>query len=195
MRFRTANFKSLREMGNDRIGQIRTMHAAFIHAVVRAVANAEARVELEPLLETAQQQGWKDMVRAVRAVLAGRRDTGLLTALDEEDHAIVSGILEGLRNPASLPDPNAKPEATHAAPGLAGLVSAARRGDARALEALGDMASHMLALGGDMKLIGARLRDLLNGERDVEKLARGMGPAGRGLVAAVVEELQRQELH
>jgi hypothetical protein len=175
--------------------QIRTVHAAFIHAVVRAVANADARIELEPLLKTAQEQGWVEMVRAVRAVLNGRRDTGLLNGLDEEDHAIVSAVLEGIRNPASLPDPNAKPEGRHAAPGLAGLVSATRRGDARALAALGDMAKHMLALGGDMALLSARLRDLLNGERDAEKLARGMGPAARGLMTAIVEELRRGEAH
>lgn len=171
------------------------MHAAFINAVARAAANADARAELEPLLRTAQEQGWTEMVRAVRAILNGRRETGVLAGLDEEDHVIVSAILEGIRNPATLPDPNARPGGRHAAPGLAGLVSGARRGDAQALAALGDMASHMLKLGGDMALIGGRLRDLLNGERDVEKLARGMGPAARGLVGAIVDELARLEAH
>jgi hypothetical protein len=182
-------------MTNDRIEQIRTAHAAFIHTVVRAVASAEARVELEPLLASAGQQGWTDLVRTVRAVLNGARDTGLLAGLDEEDHAIVGAILEGIRNPATLPDPNARPEGRHAAPGLAGLLAAARRGDAQALAALGDMAKHMLSLGGDMALLGGRLRELLNGERELDRLSRGMGVAARGLMSAIVEELARLEAH
>lgn len=182
-------------MENDRLRQIRTVHAAFIHAVVRAVANAEARVELEPLLKAAQAQGWTGLVGAVRSVLDGARDSHLLSGLDEEDRAIVGAILEGIRNPATLPDPNARPEGRHAAPGLAGLVAAARRGDAQALSAMADMAQHMLALGGDMALLGGRLRDLLNGERDTDKLARGMGVAASGLVNSIVEELARLERH
>jgi hypothetical protein len=46
-----------------------------------------------------------------------------------------------------------------------------------------------------MALIGARLRDLLNGERDPKALTRGMGAAARGLVNSVVEELARLEAH
>ena len=52
---------------------------------------------------------------------------------------------------------------------------------------IANMAQQMLKAGGDM----ARLA----GERDVDKLAEGFSDKGRELVADIVRELQRLEMH
>ena len=182
-------------MATDKTEQIRRVHARFIHAVVAAAHNTDAAHELEQVLNMAWENGWQDAVTAVRHVLDGRRDSGLLQDLDEEDHAIVTGILEGLQNPSTLPDPETPAgDASMAAPGLAQIVSAAARGDTDALHWIGNLGEQMNMIGGDMGEVAARLRDLVNGERDVDKLTRRMSAKSRLLLLAVVEELGKLDL-
>ena len=45
--------------------------------------------------------------------------------------------------------------------------------------------------GGDMALLGGRMRRLVNGERDADPLAAGMGPLGRELLVSLLDELAR----
>lgn len=175
--------------------QIRQIHARFIHTVVRAVQNQDGRSELEQALVVAAENGWTDVVRAVRLVLEGRRDSGILRGLDEEDRAIVSGILEGLQNPSALPDPTANPDPSAAAPGLARLLAAAAGGDVDALHWLGVMGEQMTAAGGEMAQIAGRFRALLNGERDPDKLTGGMTARSRSLTLSLLDELARLESH
>lgn len=179
----------------EKTGQIRQVHARYIHSVVAACQNEAARRAVEPLLRDAEQHGWHDLVRVSRRIIHGSRDAALLEGLDEEDRAIASGILEGLQNPAALPDPEAKPRSQDAAPGLASIIAAAARGDAEALQALGAMGEQMSAAGGPMAELASSFRRLVNGERDAEKLTEKMGPKSSGLLLSILEELGRLERH
>ncbi len=179
----------------DKIKQIRQVHAQFIHGVVRAVHNPDDRQELEQALAVAEANGWTEAVHAVRLILDGRRDTGILTELDAEDHAIVSGILEGLQNPATLPDVNAKADGSVAAPGLASMIAMASRGNVQALQALGVMGEQMTAFGGEMAHIAGRFRQLLDGERDQDKLTEGMSAKSRSLMLSILDELAKLDHH
>ena len=72
---------------------IDTKHAAFIDAVVAALADRDAQIELEHALEIAAENGWADMAHAVRCILDGERDVGILEPLEAEDRTIVEEIL------------------------------------------------------------------------------------------------------
>ena len=117
----------------DRDQQIRQTHAPLIHQVVMACHNLEARNQLEPMLKMATEQGWSELVNHIRLILDGGRDEALTLGLDEEDTVIIRAILEGIQNPASLPELNQGADPTVAAPGLAHMIHAANRGDAAAL--------------------------------------------------------------
>ncbi len=179
----------------DKIEQIRQVHAQFIHGVVRSVRNADERHELEQALNIAEENGWHDAVRAVRLILDGRRDSGILAGLDEEDRAIITGILEGLQNPDALPKLDAVADAAFAAPGLASMIALAQRGDVQALRVLADMGEQMTACGGDMAQISGRFRRLIDGERDQNRLTEGMSSASRTLMLSILEELAKLDAH
>jgi hypothetical protein len=104
---------------------------------------------------------------------------------------ITEAILRGLQNPETLPNLDAAPDPEHAAPGLASMVAAARRGNVEALRALADMATQMRDAGGDMARLASALSQMEQGEDDVEKLSRGMSPAGVKLVETIIEELKK----
>lgn len=70
-----------------------TRHAEFIDAVVGALADRDAEIELEQALEIAAENGWADMAHAVRCILDGRRDAGIYDSLGADDRAIVEAIL------------------------------------------------------------------------------------------------------
>jgi hypothetical protein len=175
----------------DREQQIRQSHAVLIHQVVKACQNAAERPPLQQMLEMAQQQGWDDLVRTIRLIVDGRRDEALLNGLDEEDTVIIRSILQGIQNPASLPDPNQGADPTQAAPGLAHMIHAASRGDAQALQAAAFMAEQMINTQGDMRLLGGQIKRLLDGERDPDVLCKGMGPSGQQLMLSLLEELNK----
>ncbi len=171
--------------------QIRQTHAALINQVARACQNRDAAQELEPALREASKNGWTNLVGAIRSLLAGRRDTAILNGLDDEDRIIVEAILMGLQDPSTLPDPHVKPDPAAAAPGLASIIHAARRGEVGALAQLGQMAEMMQRAGGDMARLGGCLRGLVDGEGDFERQRRGMDPATENLLRRVMEELER----
>jgi len=175
----------------DREQQIRQSHAMLIHQVVKATHNPAEKPALQQMLEMAQQQGWDDLVRTIRLIVDGRRDEALLNALDEEDTVIIRSILQGIQNPASLPDPNQCADPTMAAPGLAHMIHAASRGDAQALQAAAYMTEQMINTQGDMRLLGGQIKRLLDGERNPDVLCKGMGPSGQQLVLSLLEELNK----
>lgn len=179
----------------ERIEQIRQVHARFIHAVVRAVDDPDMRAELEQALAIAEDNGWTEAVQAVRLILAGRRDAEMLSGLDEEDHAIVSGILEGLQNPANLPDPAATADPSFAAPGLASMITLAARGDVQGLQAISLMAEQMTAAGGEMAQVAGKFRALVNGVRDADQLTQRMSSRSRSLMLSILEELGKLDAH
>ena len=178
-----------------RSDQIAQSHAPLILAVVQACQNPGLRPGLEPALKASADNGWQELVRAIRRVLDGERSPALLMALDDEDQAIIETILRGLQDPATLPAPEATADATSAAPGLAGIIHAAAHGDHGALEWLGEMAEQMQKTGGDMARVGAILRRIMDGEREPELLCKGMGAAGEKLVLDILSELGRLQTH
>lgn len=171
--------------------QILQIHAALIHRVVMASHQRDLIPSLTPLIKASEENGWIALMSAVRQILKGKRDISLMNGLDEEDRIIVEAILEGIRNPASLPDPQTKADAGAAAPGLAAIIKASASGDAQALQLLASMAEQMSGAGGDMARLAAIMRRLVNGERDAELLTKGMEAQGKGLVLAILKELER----
>jgi len=176
-------------------GQIVTVHARFINMIVEACRNPAAAADVEPLLQEAEQTGWTRLVACVRRILDGRRDAGVLAGLDEEDRIIAEAILAGIADPSTLPESDVQPDARHAAPGLAHMIHLARRGDTQALQMIAAMGEQMSRAGGDMAKLAGTFRALIDGERDADKLAGGMGPSGRGLLFSLVEELGRLDQH
>lgn len=178
-----------------RTEQIRQFHARFINAVAEACMKPEEQNQLEPLLKQAESAGWKDLVGIIRRIYAGQRETGMLEVLDEEDRVIASSILQGIQNPATLPDPDAKPDGSMAAPGLASMIREAARGNVQALSLLGNMGEQMSKAGGDMSRISAIFRRLVNGERDPDALTKGMSKQAEDLTLSILEELAKLEEH
>lgn len=150
---------------------------------------------MEQALVVSEQNGWDKLVAAIRKILNGSRDQSILNGLDDEDTVIVTAILRGLQDPATLPRPEEKPDATLAAPMLANLINDARRGDHNAVIMLGGMAEQMSMAGGDMASVGAILKDLIDGERDVDKLCDKVGPQGESLIVQILTELGKLEVH
>ena len=175
--------------------QIVQFHAALICNVVMACNNRAMLPELEPILETAAKSGWTTLVGVIRQIIAGNRELTLLAGLDDEDSAIIEAILSGLQDPSTLPDPDAKPDAGLAAPGLAAMINMAATGNPQALHLLANMAEQMLRAGGDMAKLGGAMRQLVSGERDADKLSKGMSVQGQELVYSILTELGKLTRH
>lgn len=175
--------------------QIVQSHAALIVAVVQTVHNPVHRAELEPALKAAESNEWTALVKAIRQILTGERNPTKFVGLDEEDATIVDAILRGIQNPASLPNPNSTGDASMAAPGLASMIKAASQADPQASQALAMMSEQMLAAGGDMALLAARMKDLVDGEREPEKLAKNLGAQASSLLDSILEELAKLDSH
>ena len=175
--------------------QIVQAHAAFICRFVELSQNAASRPALEELLRGAEDAGWSRLVAALRLIAAGRRNPATLVGLDEEDPVIAEAILRGLTDPATLPDPDRKPDGAFAAPGLAAMIHAAARGDAQTLVMLSHMAEQMSRAGGEMARLAGLVRRLVNGERDANALERGLSVRTRQLLHSILEELGRLDRH
>jgi hypothetical protein len=177
----------------DRHEQIRLTHAEFIREVAQTCGNAERRQAFEALLETATQSGWRDLVGALRRIAAGERGPSLFAGLDEEDQIIADAILRGMQDPATLPDPKRRQDPTLAAPGLAHMIHAAATGNAQALMLVGNMAEQMSNVGGPMARLAGIIRPLINGERDLDRLRKGMDSQGEQLLLGILAELRKLE--
>jgi hypothetical protein len=175
--------------------QIITMHAAFICQVVQLSQNPASRNALDATLRQAEEAGWQTLVQAVRQILKGQREMSLIHDLDEEDQVIAESIMRGLQDPSTLPDPNQKPEPALAAPGLASMIQAAASGNVEALTLISDMADQMRRAGGPMARVAAVIRPLINGERNPDKLCKGMNEQTRHLVLGIIEALNQERLH
>lgn len=171
--------------------QIRLAHAALINLAVSACQTADKQDELDYVLKAALKNGWEDLVRVIRLIVAGQREVSLLAGLDEEDVVIVEAILQGLQDPSSLPDPDAPADPSLAAPGLAHMIFSASRGDVQALQAVSMMAEQMSQTEGDMRLLGSQVKRIIDGERDPDALSKGMGPLGQQLVLSILDELNK----
>jgi hypothetical protein len=129
-------------------------------------------------------------------ILEGDRSKTLLKDLDDEDAIIIDAILKGIQNPTTLPDPTVKnTNPSMAAPGIAHMVNEASRGNTQALTLLSTMAEQMSQAGGDMSILAAIMKKLIDGERDAEILSKGMGAQGESLVNTILQELGKLQLH
>ena len=173
--------------------QILHSHAGLIHRVVMHCNNPGSVPDLEQVLKQAEDNDWTQLVTAIRGIMAGNRDESVLAGLDKEDSIIVDSILHGLQDPATLPALETDIDSSMAAPGIAGLVHAARNGNAQALQIIANMAKQMLEAGGDMSILSGRIRPLIEGERDPDKLTEKMSDKGQKLMLEIIEELIKLE--
>jgi len=177
----------------DRHEQIRLTHAEFIREVAQTCGNAERRREFEALLAAASQSGWQELVGTLRRMAAGERGAALFAGLDEEDQIIADAVLRGMQDPATLPDPTRRQDPALAAPGLAHMIHAAATGNAQALMLVSNMAEQMSNVGGPMARLAGIVRPLINGERDLDRLCKGMDSQGEQLVLGILAELKKLE--
>ena len=179
----------------ERHQQIITMHAAFICQVVQFSQNEENRPEFETLLMSAEENGWSSLVKAIRQIVAGQREMSAIRGLDEEDQVVAEAIMRGLQDPTTLPDPNEKPDPSLAAPGLAGMIHAAATGNVEALTLISNMAEQRSRAGGPLARLAAVIRPLINGERDPDKLCKGLNTETELIVLDILDELGKSNLH
>jgi hypothetical protein len=173
--------------------QILQSHSGLIHRVVMHCNNPGSVPDMEQVLQQAEENEWNQLVRAIRDIMAGNRDESVLLGLDDEDKVIIESILRGLQEPGTLPDLQADFDSDMAAPGIAGLIHASRNGNAQALHIVASMAKQMLQAGGDMGILAGRIRPLVEGERDADKLAENMTDKGQKLITDILEELLKLE--
>jgi hypothetical protein len=169
--------------------QVIQSHAKFIVLVVMCCQNKEYESHLEAALQQAELRGWHKIVVAVRQIVSGQASRIELAALDDEDRMILEAILEGLKNPQSLPDPLAKKSPDLAAPGIAALINQAASGDVQALHMASMMAKQMSGIDRSFALLAAAIKPMIDGERDLNKLCHGMDDKGCKLMEAIVEKL------
>ncbi len=180
----------------DRTQQIIQTHASLIRLVVHSLQQTELKPKLEDVLTISANNGWTDLVAAIRKILAGERSKDKLGNMDEEDKVIIFAILDGIQNPASLPGNDAASgDPAMAAPGIAHMIHEAATGNAQALVLLSNMAEQMSGAGGDMRRLGGIMKTILDGERDAEVLCKGMAQQGRTLVLSILDELGRIQAH
>lgn len=173
--------------------QILISHSGLIHRVVMHCNSPGSVPDLEQVLQQAEANDWKQLVTAIRDIMSGRRDESVLLGLDDEDRVIVDAILKGLQDPATLPPLQTNIDSDMAAPGIAGLIHASRNGNLQALQIIGNIAQQMLSAGGDMGILAGRLRPLVEGERDADKLTEKMSDKGQKLMMEIIEELLKLE--
>jgi hypothetical protein len=173
----------------DKDQQIIEAHTGLIHRVVIGCQNRGMVPDLDDILKQAEQNGWLQLVGAIRKILAGTHNETVLNGLDDEDRVIVQSILRGLQNPETLPELGEGADGAMAAPGIAAMINGARTGNLETLQLLGTMAQQMLKAGGDMARLAGIMRPLVQGERDADKLTEGMSEDGEKLVLAILSEL------
>ena len=174
--------------------QVVMAHAEFIRQAVELSQNADRAGDFQTLLQIATENGWENLVAAIRRIASGEREIDRLQ-LDPEDRIIAEAILRGIHNPATLPPPGQRPDPNLAAPGLAGMIVAARRGNTEALRLISEMAEQMSRVGGPMARLASVIRPLINGERDAAKLCRNLDEQSEQVVIGILQELRKQELN
>jgi len=180
----------------DKKEQIIQTHASLVLAVVQTIHNAELRPHLDTILQQSAQNGWQGLVNIINKILAGNRDQSLINGLDDEDAVIVDSILRGLQDPTTLPKADQQSgDATLAAPMFAQLIDEARRGNHNSLSILGSMAEQMSNAGGDLSNLSAVIKNMIDGERDIDKLCTRMGPQGESLITQIISELAKLDTH
>ena len=181
----------------NRQEQIIRTHSSLIRLVVHSLQQPALQNKLDDVLKISADNGWSNLVNAIRKIVAGDHSRLVLDQLDEEDKAIIGAILDAIENHAILPEDQAQGggDPSTAAPSLAHMIQESATGNAQALSLLADMAEQMSSAGGDMRHLGGIMKRLVDGERDADVLCRGMGLKGRSLVLSILEELGKRQIH
>jgi len=179
----------------DRAQQVIQSHAVLIVSLVKACGDNEMLQKIEPMLKAVEEYGKPQLSAALRKILDGSREAVISSNMDEDDKVIIDAILEGLRNPASLPDPRAKADGSAAAPGLAKIIQLAAKGDQNAMQMISSMAEQMAVAGGSMAMMSDVLNKMVAGERDPKKLCADMDARGESLVLSILLELNKLKAH
>jgi hypothetical protein len=75
------------------------------------------------------------------------------------------------------------------------MIRAAASGNVQALKIISDMADQMRKAGGPMARLAGAVRPLINGERDPQRLAKGMDGKTEQLLLSILQELGKLEHH
>jgi hypothetical protein len=175
--------------------QITQFHAPLIVTVVNSLKDTSMKPALDHILKASEENGWSNLVKGIRKIIKGDRDSSLLKGMDEEDAIILDAILRGIQDPATLPNPEQEADPSLAAPMIAQLIHDAAIGDANALAMLGNMAEQMSNTKGDLARFSTLIKPMVDGERDVDKLCDKIGPQGESLVVSILSELGKIESH
>jgi len=175
--------------------QITQFHAPLIVTVVNSMKDSSMKPALDHILKASEENGWGNLVKGIRKILKGDRDSSILKGMDDEDAIILDAILRGIQDPTSLPNPEQEADPSLAAPMIAQLIHDAAKGDANALAMLGNMAEQMSNTKGDLARFSTLIKPLVDGERDSDKLCDKIGPQGESLVVSILSELGKLEAH
>ena len=175
--------------------QITQFHAPLIVTVVNSMKDTSMRPALEHILKASEDNGWKNLVKGIRRIIKGERDSSILKGMDEEDAIILDAILRGIQDPTSLPNPQQEADPSLAAPMIAQLIHDAAKGDTNALAMLGNMAEQMSNTKGDLARFSTLIKPMVDGERNTDKLCDKIGPQGESLVVSILNELAKLEIH
>ena len=175
--------------------QITQFHAPLIVTVVNAIKDSSMAPALEHILKASEENGWANLVKGIRRIMKGERDSSILKGMDEEDSIILDAILRGIQDPTSLPNPEQEADPSLAAPMIAQLIHDAGKGDTDALSMLRNMAEQMSNTQGDLARFSSLIKPMVDGERDSDKLCSKIGPQGESLVVSILNELGKLESH
>ncbi len=171
--------------------QILDEHSGLIHRVVMHCNNPGSVPDLELVLQQADENGWNPLVNIIRGLIMGNHEESAQKCLDHEDSVIIQSILDGLRDPNTLPDLQVNFESTMSAPGIAGLVHATNNHHPQAQQMLISITKQMIQIGGDMAILAERIHPLTTGERDKDKLTDMMSEQGQNLMLEIISELKK----
>jgi len=175
--------------------QITQFHAPLIVTVVNSLKDTSMKPALEHILKVSEENGWVNLVKGIRKIIKGDRDSSILKGMDEEDAIILDAILRGIQDPSTLPNPQQEADPTLAAPMIAQLIHDAAKADTNALSMLGNMAEQMSNTQGDLARFSTLIKPMVDGERDADKLCDKIGPQGESLVTSILSELAKLEAH
>ena len=175
--------------------QITQFHAPLIVTVVNSLKDNSMKPALDHILKASEENGWGSLVKGIRRILKGERDSSILKGMDDEDAIILDAILRGIQDPTTLPNPEQEADPSLAAPMIAQLIHDAAKGDTNALAMLGNMAEQMSNTKGDLARFSTLIKPMVDGERDVDKLCSKIGPQGESLVVSILSELGKLESH
>jgi hypothetical protein len=155
--------------------------------VAAAHGDQQALEELDPLLdELATSDDWRQLVAAIRQIIAGEPDPNrLLDGLDPIDTAILTDLLEQLEQPTPTHPDNYLPQFE---PIIQAVATAAVDPSTPPNQQLEQLLT-TLADQPDWTDLAGVLRRILAGERDPNTLLSGLDPIDTAIVTATLDRL------